>query len=261
MDRARLKPISNATVKAQVAASLREAIFSGRIGLGEPLREMGLARELGVSQASVREGLHELEVAGLVVRTPNIGTRVTTLSSEEIRDRLQVRLALEVIAATAASGNLTDSDFRRLEELLRTLSDAVRRNAYYETSQADLGFHRFIWNASGNKILARTLDQIATPLFAFTIIVRSKGVQDLKQVVHSHEPIVAALRRGDPDDIREVFQGHFENSYDAFLNSGFEDCDSFAESLKGKSLKRKRQGKSDSKKGRLRHGRDAAIVS
>jgi DNA-binding GntR family transcriptional regulator len=252
MDRARLKPISNATVRAQVASALREAIFSGRIGLGEPLREMGLARELAVSQASVREGLHELEVAGLVVRTPNIGTRVTTLSSEEIRDRLQVRLALEVIAATAASGKLTASDYERMEELLRTLSDAVKRNAYYEASQADLGFHRFIWNASGKSILVRTLDQICAPLFAFTSILRSKGVHDLKQVVHSHEPIVAALRRGDPEEIRELFQGHLENSYDAFLNSGFEDCRSFAESLKGKS---------HSKKGRLRYGHDAAIVS
>jgi hypothetical protein len=110
-------------------------------------------------------------------------------------------------------------------------------------------------------VLARTLDQIATPLFAFTSIVRSKGVQDLKKVVHSHEPIVAALRRGDPDQIREVFQGHFEKSYDAFLNSGFEDCDSFAESLKEKSPRGKRAGTSDSKKGRLRHGRGAAIVS
>jgi DNA-binding GntR family transcriptional regulator len=166
-----------------------------------------------------------------------------------------------VIAATTASGILTNSDFRRLEGLLRKLSDAVRRNAYYETSQADLSFHRFIWNASGNSVLARTLDQIATPLFAFSSIVRSKGVQDLKQVTHSHEPIVAALGRRDPDEIRQVFQGHFENSYDAFLNSGFEDCHSFAESLQGKSLKGKRAGKGDSKKRKPRHVSDTQIVS
>src|SRR5271166_4846796 len=99
MESARLKPIRNATVKSQVASILREAIFSGKVGLGEALRELHLARELGVSQASIREGLHELEVAGLVVRTANIGSRVTTLSSDEIRGRLQVRLALEEIAA------------------------------------------------------------------------------------------------------------------------------------------------------------------
>jgi DNA-binding GntR family transcriptional regulator len=232
MQSARLKPITNPTIKAQVASALREAIFSGKIGLGEALRELHLARELGVSQASIREALHELEVAGLVVRTANIGSRVTTLSSEEIRDRLQVRLALEEIAAVAASRRMREPDFANLEQLLRTLSEAIKRNAYYEGSQADLQFHRYIWNTSGNKILARTLDQITTPLFAFTSILRSKGVHDLKRVVHSHDPIVAALRRGDPGEIREVFRGHLENSYDAFLNSGFEDCDSFAESLK-----------------------------
>lgn len=231
---ARLKPISNATVKAQVASAIREAIFSGRIGLGEPLRELHLARELGVSQASIREGLHELEVAGLVVRTPNVGTRVTTLSSDEIRDRLHVRVALEVIAAVGASQRVQAADFANLEQLLTNLSGAIKRNAYYEASQADLEFHRYIWNASANKILARTLDQIATPLFAFTSILRSKGVHDLRRVVHSHDPIVAALRSGDREEIGEVLQGHFENSYDPFLNSGFVDCDSFAKSLKVK---------------------------
>jgi DNA-binding GntR family transcriptional regulator len=233
---ARLKPISNATVKAQVASTIREAIFSGKIGLGEALRELHLARELCVSQASIREGLHELEVAGLVVRTPNVGTRVTTLTSDEIRDRLQVRVALEVIAAVGASQRAQAADFVNLEQLLANLSGAIKRNAYYEASQADLQFHRYIWNASGNRILARTLDQIATPLFAFTSILRSKGVHDLKRVVHSHDPILAALRGGESEEIREVLQGHFEDSYDPFLNSGFDDCDSFAESLKVKRM-------------------------
>ncbi len=236
MQTARLNPISNPTLKAQVASTIREAIFSGKIGLGEPLRELHLARELGVSQASIREGLHELEVAGLVVRTPNVGTRVTTLSSDEIRDRLHVRVALEVIAAVAASKSAQEADFANLEQLLANLSGAIKRNAYYEASQADLQFHRYIWNTSGNKILARTLDQIATPLFAFTSILRSKGVHDLKRVMHSHDPIVAALRSGDPEEIREVLQGHIEDSYDPFLNSGFEDCHSFAESLKVKRM-------------------------
>src|SRR5262249_36078261 len=234
MERARLTPIRNATVKSHVAASLREAIFSGRIGLGEPLRELHLARELGVSQASVREGLHELEIGGLVVRTANIGTRVTTPSSQEIGDRLAVRLPLEVIAAESASLRMQEQDFDHLGELLGKLTDATRRNAYYESSQADLAVHRLIWNLSGNRVLVRTLDQITTPLFAFISILRRKGVHDLKHVVHSHDPIVAALRSGNREEIEQVFRSHFESSYDAFLNSGFEDCDSFTQSLKAK---------------------------
>jgi len=137
-----------------------------------------------------------------------------------------------VIAAVGASQRAQAADFEKLEQLLANLSGAIKRNAYYEASQADLEFHRYIWNTSANKILARTLDQIATPLFAFTSILRSKGVHDLKRVVHSHDPIVAALRGGNSEEIREVIQSHFENSYDPFLNSGFEDCHSFAESLK-----------------------------
>ena len=232
METARMRPIRDATVKAQVAATLREAIFSGKIGLGEALREMHLARELGVSQASIREGLHELEVAGLAVRTANAGTRVSTLSNDEIRGRLEVRPALERIAAVAASRRMRESDFVNLKELLSILSAAIKRNAY-ESSQAD-SLHRYIRNASGNKILARTFDRIATPLFAFTSILRSKGVRDLKRVVHLHTPIVEALRGGNVIRIRKIFRAHFDDSYDAFPNSGLDNCYRFAESLKTK---------------------------
>ena len=61
---------------------------------GDPLRELHLARELGVSQATVREGLVQLERLGLVVRTPNIGTHVTKLSRQEIEERVELRKLL-----------------------------------------------------------------------------------------------------------------------------------------------------------------------
>jgi DNA-binding GntR family transcriptional regulator len=83
-----LQPVRSATLKSRVVAAIRDAIFSGKFAPGDPLRELHLARDLNVSQPTVREALFELEKFGLVVRTPNVGTVVTNLGSDEIREQI-----------------------------------------------------------------------------------------------------------------------------------------------------------------------------
>src|SRR5579883_3357421 len=140
-----LQPVRSATVKASAVNAIRGAIFSGRFAPGDPLRELHLASELNVSQPTVREALLEIEKQGLVVRTPNIGTTVTNLGSDEIREQIELRLLLEKVAAVKASERMTPDDFRELERRLMALTTAVSTNAYHESAQADLAFHRQIW--------------------------------------------------------------------------------------------------------------------
>jgi len=222
-----LAPVRTTTLKARVASAVRDAIFSGQFAPGDALRELHLARDLNVSQPTVREALLELEKQGLVVRTPNVGTIVTNLSSDEVREQIEVRLLLEKMAAVKASQRMTSADFRELDRRVAALAVAVAANAYYESAQLDLEFHRHIWACSGNRALARALDQIVVPLFAFVSILRSAGSQDLVSVMSSHTAIIEALRRRDRARIEEVIGQHGQSSYREFLDSGIEDCGSF----------------------------------
>src|SRR5438874_1838866 len=63
---ARFTAINDMPVRSRVAEVIKEAIFSGVLKPGDALRELHLAAELNVSQASVREGLVQLENAGMV---------------------------------------------------------------------------------------------------------------------------------------------------------------------------------------------------
>jgi DNA-binding GntR family transcriptional regulator len=222
-----LHPVRSATLKAQVVSAIRNAIFAGKFGPGDLLRELHLARELNVSQPTVREALLELEKYGLVIRTPNVGTVVTNLSSDEIREQIELRFLLEKVAALKAAERMTPDDSRELERRLAVLTAAVAANAYFESAQADLEFHRRIWACSGNRALARALDQIVVPLFAFVSILRSAGSQDLIRVMSSHAAIVEALRQRDRARIEKVIGQHGQTAYDEFLNSGTGDCWSY----------------------------------
>ena len=206
------------TDKASAAEKqIREEIMNGSLMPGTPLRELTLAKRLGVSQSTVRETLQRLEYAGLVTRKPNLGTTVTRLSPKDVRERVAVRVVLECMAAEAAAGRMTEADLEELERRLKILGDAVESNNYYEAAQADLEFHRHVWHCAGNDTLCRLLELVTVPLFAFAAMLRSHGLQKLTAVVAAHSPLLEALRSKNPAQIREAFYKGATSSYESFL--------------------------------------------
>lgn len=202
------------------AQTLRAAIFAGHYPPGAPLREIRIARELGVSQATVREGLQKLEREGLVTRTPNIGSSVVRLSPKDIRERVQLRAELEIRAARLAADRIGQVEYGELEQRLAILQQAVQQDAHYEAAQADLEFHRHIWRCSGNATLASVLEQLAIPLFAFVSLLRHSGLEHLPDVVAAHEPLLEALRSKDDARIEQAFRLGATESYRKYMDTG-----------------------------------------
>jgi DNA-binding GntR family transcriptional regulator len=203
-----------------VVDRIRQDIFEGRYLPGSPLRELILARELSVSQATVREALQRLEYAGLVTRRANVGSTVTRLSPKDVRERVELRAVLEVQAAWAAAERMGEAEFTELEARLAALEAAVEANRYYESAQADLEFHRYIWQCSGNDTLCRHLELLIIPLFAFISILRSQGLERLGAVVETHRPLIEALRGRDPRRIRAEFEKGATSAYALFVGNG-----------------------------------------
>lgn len=181
-----------------------------------------MAREFEVSQATIRDALQRLEHSGLVTRKPNLGATVTRLSPKDVRERVDLRALLEMIAAVEAAPRMTEVDFAELERRLKVLGNAIESDRYYEAAQADLEFHRFVWQCSGNDTLCRMLDLVTVPLFAFISIMRSHGLERLKTVVQAHQPLIAALREGKRERIQAEFERGATSSYESYLDEGGE---------------------------------------
>jgi DNA-binding GntR family transcriptional regulator len=217
-------------LKAPVAETIRRAIYTGRLHPGDALRELHLARELKVSQATIREALVHLEQEGLVVRVPNKGTTITNFSREEVRERLELRVVLESLAFVEAAARMDESHHRELARLAAIIAEAVASKEPHELAQADLRFHRYVWEQSRNKTLCRLLIQLSAPLFAFLSILRRKGVEQRVPTVQPHEALVAAIRRRDPQEIAEAVREHiWSSTYANFLGSGINDFRQYAQ--------------------------------
>ena len=87
--------VSRPALRDQVKDLLLERLARGEYAPGDRLVETAIARELGVSQAPVREALRDLEQLGLVVHEPHRGCSVRKVSTAELREAFPVRAALE----------------------------------------------------------------------------------------------------------------------------------------------------------------------
>jgi DNA-binding GntR family transcriptional regulator len=222
-----LKPVRSVSLKDRAVGAIRDAIFAGQLRPGDPLRELHLAKDLQVSQPTVREALLELERHGLVVRKANIETTVRNMTADEMRDLIELRLLLERTAAHKALSKMTAADLQQMERHLSTFSQAAAEADFAGAAHADLEFHKVYWQRSGNRALLQGLDCITTPVFAFVSIMRTAWRQDLAQAADEHKQILEALRHGNPAGIDSALESHMYNSYRGFLESGARDFREF----------------------------------
>ena len=201
-------PVRADSLSRQVFGILREAVFEGKFQQGELLAEIKVAKWLTVSQATVREALVLLEQNGLVIRQKNRKTQVNKLSAAEIRDRISMRVALEPMAVVKAAETMNAGDLAELSRIacLPLSESQTEANA----TLADLDFHRYIWEKAGSPVLAKTLEQVTTPLFAF---VRA----DRTETTAVHLQLIDAMRAGNRTLIQQSVQHHIEDSYRSFL--------------------------------------------
>lgn len=98
--------------------TLRQAILRGEMEPGERLMEIQLADKLGVSRTPIREAIRKLELEGLVIMIPRKGAEVAHITEKDMRDVLEVRAALEELAATLACRNVTQEHIEDLNSWL-----------------------------------------------------------------------------------------------------------------------------------------------
>src|SRR5215469_13026317 len=93
-----------------IAGALRNAICSGEIPPGAPLKQDEIATEFGVSHTPVREALKALVSEGLATLHHNRGCFVSDLSSGVARELMEFRALLEPRLAGWAIDHLTAAD-------------------------------------------------------------------------------------------------------------------------------------------------------
>jgi DNA-binding GntR family transcriptional regulator len=206
------------------AQAIRDAVMSGRLKPGDRIIEQQWAAALGIGQPTLREALRELEFQGMVSRNSYRGTYVTQLNSEDYRKLLEVRLPLEVVAIEQAALHMDSDSAAKLTSLVDSLTVSADSCDMASFHDADVAFHRRIWEMAGNEYLRLCLETVSLRLFVFSVLDRGSRLPgDNHAAAAQHRGILAGLLSGDPAKAREAYLTHTVNywntHYDLNLNA------------------------------------------
>ncbi len=151
---------------------MRDLILSGALPQGERLSELSVVERLGVSRTPVRMALVRLEEEGLLEAIPSGGFAVRAFSEADIDDAIEIRGALEGLAARfAAERGASRGRLAELKDCLAEIDDLAGLSEGSEESFSDYvrlnaRFHALLHALSDSPALMRQIDRACALPFA-----------------------------------------------------------------------------------------------
>jgi DNA-binding GntR family transcriptional regulator len=199
-----------------VLEEIRRAILTRRLLPGQPLVEMELASQLGVSKTPVREALKILSGSGLVTFSPYKGASVRVVDRELAMAVYDVRLLLEPEAVGRSVRAAATAGFDAAEAALRTASAAITSGDHGELSLLNRAFHQAMYSGCGNPLLISVLDDLRDRA-ALISVVGWETSPSWTAEWDEHKAVVAAARAGDADRATELTRAHLQGFLDRMI--------------------------------------------
>ena len=201
-------PVEREVLSTQVKDRILTWILRGDLAPGSRLVETKLARQLGTSQAPIREALRDLASLGFIETRPYKGSWVRRPSKRELIDAIEVRAELESLAARLAAARRSEKCIKDLEELFAAMAEAAEMNDPHEQSIKNTQFHARIVEAADNETLKRHWSMLEP--FARTYITASAEGIDLHWLGERHRGVLDAIKAQDPELAAERARVHAE---------------------------------------------------
>jgi len=200
----------------EVYEMVKEKILTLELKRGQHLSERGLAKELGVARATLRDSLIFLTQDNLVEKIPGVGSFVKSHQAEDIVESLEVRRLLEGHAAKRTAENITASQAKELKVLAEKLETAFQNEDDNSLNQLDMELHTKIADFSGNSQLKQTIFRCQTVRYLLIHDKISKKI-DYSEAVLEHKGIISAIIDGHVDEAEKLMKEHIDNAIDRFL--------------------------------------------
>jgi DNA-binding GntR family transcriptional regulator len=193
--------------------AIRDRILKGELKLGAPISRRKLAVELGMSLLPVAEALQRLEAEGLVESRPRIGTRVCRPNAEDIRERYEIREALESQAARLFAEKSSLRERQELKKMAEEMDDLFKlcfnsrtdTESLYVIHNYHAQLHRRIAECTGCRLLCQALERNHVMVFNWLYDVAAERPP---LPPHFHRELVEALSSGDPEVADRAMRRH-----------------------------------------------------
>lgn len=216
-----VRPSGDGVVAEQVVVQIRQMIRQGKLKPGDRLPpERDLAKHLGISRASLRDGLRFLAAVGLLNSRRGSGTYIAhgppVLPSESLQmltdlhrfsydDMFEARKVLEVVLAELAAQKAKDEHLALIAEEVAEMYAALDDPQEYLVH--DIRFHRAVAAAGGNQILSALMDMVSTTMYENRRATVERA-SDLRESAEMHRRIYRMIRTRKPKEAGALMKEH-----------------------------------------------------
>lgn len=184
------------TLNDRAYASLRQSLISGNFSPGEVLVIRKLAESLGISTTPIREALQRLVAERILEVKHNRSIAVPLLSLKAFGELVQIRCAVEGLAAEIATARLTRAQLVVIRETLAGMDEAIGAGHGGSYLALNERFHFAIYGCADAPILLNLIEDLwgrVGPYMHFLMDIDAYVPQSNAY----HRQIVTAIERGD----------------------------------------------------------------
>ncbi len=206
--------LQRASTAEVVAETLVRLIVTRALKSGEPLRETALARSLGISRNSLREGIRLLEQSRLVEYQMHRGAVVSTPNIENLNDLYVTRLHLETLAAQQEP---TEEQLVAINNAFEELERSAASHEPERIIQADLGLHQSIVDILGSERISDFYRRLSKEMvFYFTVIsyADEEFLHPDAFILSTHQQLRDAFHSGDAERASSLVREHIMESWE-----------------------------------------------
>jgi GntR family transcriptional repressor for pyruvate dehydrogenase complex len=214
-------PVRTRGAFEDVMRQIGDLVSSGAVEEGEKLpSERRLAEVMQVSRPTIRMAVKALAGAGVLRVLPGRGGGIEVasrwvpqdltdvpveLDPEAVFDVLEARRVIEPRVARLAALRGSPEDYEAMEEALRLQEEHIHDHP--KAIQAELQFHRAMWQAAKNARLERALISLWREMTTLTDL-GIRTTRDRNLALKINRATLEAIRRGDEDEIDLIMDRH-----------------------------------------------------
>ncbi|HJT14829.1 MAG TPA: GntR family transcriptional regulator [Dongiaceae bacterium] len=196
--------------------AILDAICGGGLAAGARINQDEVAARLNVSRQPVVQALALLKVQGFVRESGRRGVVVAPLDRNAISHLYELRSALDGAACRGAARRGSADAKAWGPGLIQEGRAAVASGSVRRMIEADMRFHRFLYDLSGNPIIAETAQlhwhHIRRLMGGYLQHYRVRA-----SVWDEHEAILQAVMQGDADVAEQRARQHADGAAASFI--------------------------------------------
>lgn len=203
--------------------AIKERLCEGYYSFGQPISVAELSATFGASRHPIMTALNQLQAAGLVRITPQVGCEVVSLSDKEICDFYIFFGRMEGVLSRMAASRHTGEQLERLIAINNSIAELAKAADSKGTARnfrkMNRSFHKAIHEmANASSTLVTTVES----LWTMSDFLMSSGTSNLFEArlpdaSEQHNGIIAALEARDEEGAELEMQRHVEDTVRAIV--------------------------------------------